>query len=465
VTATRNKAIVMVLAYPFVLLLAASALRARLLEPRRLWQPPVLEPWLENAQPPPPILVGRSLLGYPLYNPDTAVARARFWGVVAGVTLLLSGLPLIMAWRFRSMPFRRLSRTDPLICHLAPWLPRTALILCPVYLAELLAAVYLGEVLVSGSVMYVTPVFALPMAAGAIAFAFGFRGTREFETPPSRLNGILLRPEAQPDLFSLPGIGSVPIAATLHPSVALLDGVTQCQEEVVNGPLLLVPLTLCRVLTKAEFLCLVAQASEPLAWPALGWRYEEAVQSVHQFRWRIIETIQSGMFARWAPGVLPALSLCRYLAEGRPDTSARVMSPSYEGDRTTAAKLGSLDLARAMLKTNVCLRVWSSFEVQMGRDLTSGETRPREYRRLARQFQSAITEDAILTAFRQLEADREPGALQDRLARLGYAGPDDWPKLDFSPAEPAIEMIRDADAIEQALSAAERALFVLERPG
>jgi hypothetical protein len=442
-----TKATVMVLAYPLLLLLAASAVRARLLEPRTFWQPAALE---QNAQPPPPILVGRSLLGYPLFNPDMVVARARFWATVAVATLISCGLPLIAAWRFRSMPSRRPSGTDPSICRLAPWLPRIALMLCPVYLTEFLAAVYLGEVLLNGSVLYVTPVFALPVASGAIAFAFGFHATRGRETPPARLNGILLRPEAQPDLFSLPGIGTVHIAATLHPSVALLDGTTQCHEDVVKGRLLLVPLTLCQVLTKAEFRCLVAQSSEPLAWAALGWQYEAAVQSVHQFRWRMIETTQSGMFARWAPGVLPALSLCIYLTEGRPDTSARVISPSFESDRTTAAKLGSLDLARAMLKTHVCLHVWPSFELQMRR-----ETGPMD-RQLAQQFHDAITGDAIRAAFRHLEANHEAGALPERLARLGYAGPDAWPNLDFSPREPATEMIRNADAIERSLSAAER---------
>lgn len=309
--------------------------------------------------------------------------------------------------------------------------------------------------------MYVTPAIALVLAGGAAFFALGFPGSGGAELPPTRLNAILLRREEQPDLYSLPGAEDIHVAASLEPIIVLVHGRTQCHDDLVDGHLLLVPVPLCGMLTEAEFLCLVEQACLPLRWHQLAWRVESIADSVQQLLRRIRETMLDAALTRTVPAALPAMGLCLILSEGRPDASARVMDASFESDRLTAAKLGSRDWARAMLKSYVAMSLWSRFVRQMSHDLKEPAGQGPSYDLAAREFQGYITEARISEALSQLAENSDPGGLPMRLALLGYSGPEAWPELDFHPVEAAIGRLRDSGALERRLSAGERARFLL----
>src|SRR5215813_14232485 len=260
-----------VLIVPMFLLIITTALQ---------WQ--LGQPWTEYQvdfgpfAPPAPDepMVGSSLLGFRLYEPSAMLARANTWSALAAGTIVLSILALIALWRFRTIPARERAPSDAFWCTWARWLPWVALLAFPLYMIEVARAVYLAEVLVMGAPMYFATALAVVFAPGLVAFPIAFRGTHGIELPPQRLNAMLLRREAQPQLSTLCVDYDVHLAASIEPVTLMFHGNCQCGDETVLGNVLLVPLTLCAITTEAELRCLVVHACMPLKWIPLVWEME-----------------------------------------------------------------------------------------------------------------------------------------------------------------------------------------------
>src|SRR5205814_888323 len=115
----------------------------------------------------------------------------------------------------------------------------------------------------------------------------------------------------QPALFELlletAELKHLTVGVTIGPPLDLLHGRTQFDQQVVKGSALLIPLSLLRTVTVAEFRCLVAQVCLPLRWAPGAWEMIEVATSGRSLSRRIVAAMRDGSLGRLAPGILPAL--------------------------------------------------------------------------------------------------------------------------------------------------------------
>lgn len=459
----QSKLALFAVAIPLLLLVTTGVVVGDLSHGLGIWQPPH-EFWQEGP-PPPPEWVGRTLGGTRLYHPFWVLALARFWSRVAAFSLLVwLGCFLFIQY------FRRLIRNGSFEAAIGlskgvmPVL-YTGLFLFPIHLAEFVAAIYFWDTLTNGGPMFLTPAAAImAFAAGAI-YLVRFRGNRDFEAPPVRLPGKLTSLELQPRLFetvrdAAAAVGGSPpdrLVLDLRPVFSSAIGKVQCDGEAVDGHTMLIPVTLVAALTAEEFRCLCGQSSlqvallHPLPEPLAA-----VVGGVGQM---VIRMAESGRVAFLVPGMGLALSLYQRASHGQ------AQAILFESDRITAAKLGSLDLVRGMLKAEVMIRLWQPFLTKMGADLKAGPRNPDDdpYRSLPAAFVGHVRQSDVSAILSLMGSQRVPGSVTDRLARLGYAEKEGWPALDFAPDVPAAEWIANFEDLDRALSTAERSRFVFER--
>ena len=448
----------MVFAIPFLLLLVCGTLRVQLERPWNLHSVPGLD------GPSEPERVGQSLLSGPLYEPEAMRVRATFWGTLAGATLLICGMLLAVARGVRVVASLPRSGWDAFICGAAAFAPWTGFALIPLFALEAVMAVWLAEVLLQGGVMWAGPAMALTSGISTAIFLVAFWRSDDAERPAVRINGKELEREREPRLFAELDQAAEPfaaarvrVAATLGPPAALLQGRTQLDEEPREGSLLLLPLPLLRLLSGAELRCLVAELCFPLAWPSVALRMQRAAGGSRSLARRMGATLYDVPFARFAPGVLPALGLALEVADVYPDSSAWAVAPDTQVDRMVAARLGSLDLARAILKQAIYEACWPAFLAEAVRHwkrdagVAAGD--------LVERFRASLTADAVSRAIQSLQA---PGGLvAERLAQLGWQEAAAWPALDLDPEEPAWGLIGARRQVEAELAAAERGRHVL----
>jgi hypothetical protein len=135
----------------------------------------------------------------------------------------------------------------------------------------------------------------------------------------------------------------------------------------------------------------------------------------------------------------------------------RVAGAVAESDRIAAARFGSLDLARGLLKQYVAAALWPAFQHQMTAELKAQATpEPNPYEFIGRRFAEFLTPERIAAA-----VSNAPTDFRDRLARLSCA---ELPEIAFFPFAPSLLLLRHAEALERELSTAERARVVFERP-
>lgn len=449
----------MVVGIPFLLLFVCGSLRLALARPWTLWHPP------DFAGLQIPEMVGRSVFGYPLHSPSAMLLHAAFWGTVAGVTLLVSALLLGAVIGLLHLPDMPRSRWDSAICRVAGAAPRVALFLTPLYSAELIAAFYLTEVLLNGSITYVGHAMALPIAVSTPVFLIGLWRSGSADRPAARVNGKLLDAAAQPRLFQAiaealgePAPERAAVGVTVASPAVLVQGLTQVGDETRDGNLLLLPLPLCRVLSVAELRCLVAGLCAPLAWPSVAGQIQQASRGARSLARRIAATLQDVPLGRFVPGVFPAFGLAMALAETYPDSSAWAVTPNAQVDRAVAARLGTLDLVRAVLKSALCEALWPPFETEVAR-AWKREGAGSEPPGLIEAFRATLTREAVEAALGELAAPGSP--VHDRVAQLGWSSPSDWPALDLDPEDSALSLLEDRDRLDRDLTEAERARFVL----
>jgi hypothetical protein len=391
--------------------------------------------------------------------------HAAFWGTLAGVTLLASALLLGSVIALLHLPDMPRTRWDSVLCRVGGAAPRLALFLTPLYSAELIAAFYLTEVLLNGSITYVGHAMALPIAVSTPVFLFGLWRSGSADRPAARVNGRLLDPGAQPRLFRAieeaaaePAGDRATVGITLASPAVLVQGRTQVGDETRDGNLLLLPLPLCRLLSVAELRCLVAGLCAPLAWPSVAGQIQIASRGARSLARRIAATLQDVPLGRFVPGVFPAFGLAMTLAETYPDSSAWAVTPNAQVDRMVAARLGTLDLARAVLKSALCEACWPPFEIEVARGWKR-EGAGGERAGLVEAFRATLTAEAVGEAVGAVAVPGNP--VHDRLAQLGWSNPADWPALALDPEDPAIGLIEGRDELERELTDAERARFVL----
>jgi hypothetical protein len=458
----RSRLSLVILFVPACLLAISAAVRASLMQPWTVWRPPILDPWHPGAQPPPPERVGHTLLGGRLYAPSTVLARARFTGNLAMATLAIALLPALVFHRF-SLLVVRPSPWAAWVCAAARWMLRGSPLLAVLYLGQIVAIVYFGEVLASGGATFVTPACILIILFATAAYLFRRWQSPAAETAPPRVNGRPLERAREPELFAAlddagrcaAGAAADRVLATLQPPIALAEGPLQCGD-LIEGHILLVPLPLCAILSVEELRALAAEQLAPLGWH--GGPYAERIFAVHR-------EAQTRM-ARLAPPdtafgrlsfILPGIAFCILALLPAEDVDQLSADATAESDRIAAARFGTVDLARGLLKSYLALALWPRFHYEMAAELKSWQRapQPHPYEFIGRRFPQYLTPERVSPILATAPAD-----LRDRLARFGQTP---MMELDFLPAEPALGLLREADAIDRELSAAERARVVFER--
>jgi hypothetical protein len=452
----RSRLSLVILFVPALLLGATAAVRVALMQPWTVWQPPIDEPWLPNAQAPPAEIVGRNLFGGRLYSPRTVLARARVAGTAAAATLVLVAAVLVLLGRFRLLAARP-SPWAAWICGTARAALRVSGLLAIVYLLELLAAVYFLEVLLSGGATFVTPAYGCLIVLGSAVHLYRVWSEPGADTPAPRINANLLDRAEQPELFAelariakaAAECGVEHVAAMLEPDFAMAVGPLQCGETVVEGYIALVSLPLSACLTVEEFRAVAAQSFAPIAWH--GGAYASRIRGVHRRAEQLYRKLAPRDTTVGRVSVfLPRLGFCMLALQPAEDESQRFADAVTEADRIAAARFGSRDLARGLLKSHVALDLWPPYYREMTAQLKCGQ--PHAYEFIGRGFAEHVAEKGIAAGV--------PEVLRTRLERLGIDG---LPALDFQPAESALALFRVARSLDRALSAAERARVVFER--
>lgn len=461
----RSRLFLLILFVPACLLGTAALVRMELLRAWTVWQPPIEEPWLANAQPPPAQIVGQTFFGGRLYSPSTVLARTRFAATAAIATLGGVALLLVVVSRFRMLAIRPSPRA-PWLCAATRWTLRASPLLSAVYVCELIAIAYFMEVLSSGGVSFVTPAYTLMILFGAAVYLYRTLSAPGDEVVTLRLNGILLDRGQEPDLFAeLDAVASAAAggpagqaAVMLEPQLTLVQGPLLCGDTRVDGYLTLLPLPLCRHVTMEEWRALAAQQMAPLAWR--GGIYADRIEPVYREAARLLRRLAppDTAFARLS-AFLPGIGLCILALEPAEGQRDRVDEAIAETNRVAAARFGSLDLARGLLKTHVCVLLWADFYREMEDELKSFDAtpHPHPYEFVAQRFAGFLTAERVAESLAAV-----PGHLREAIARLGCP---ELPSLDFEPSQPALALLRGAPELDRKLSAAERARIVFERPG
>ena len=391
----------------------------------------------------------------PTWHPALLAARvlvqARFLGTLAGMTLVLAAAIYLAGTRRK---------------HLVLTV-RAAMLLYPLYLAEVIAFVYLVEILLQGSVTYLTPAIAIAPGASAVVFLWNLWQYRALEAPAPRVRGLALDRALQPEFFAVidagaSGIGGVTpdhVVLVMAPQVQLMHDGAQVEGETLNGRVMVVSFLLAGMLTHEEFRCAVGHCFAFLRF--FGGKEppgRAAFLQAQRMRLRIAEAFRaSGLRGLGALGMIPAVRLLE-LSSGPPAPPAVQTVFGMVSDRTVAARLGSLDQARALVKAVLAAARWPRFLAKVETEIKRGPN--PEYDRLAMAFGQFVESMSYRDLCRKL-ADRTP--LKPGLEALGLHDAERWQDLDLYLAEPAADLLRDRERLESELSKAERALLVLER--
>lgn len=459
-----SKLALLSLAVPLTLLTITGVVVVDLSRGLSLWQPPH-QFW---ETPPAPQWVGATLSGSRLYHPRLVLARARWWGGAAACTLLICGALFLFVRYYHGLIARcSIPRATGLAGAVIPAI-YLGIVLFPVYLAEFVAIVYFCEVLTQGGVMFATP------AAAVVALIFGaacllkFISNLDIEPLPISISGKLTTREEQPRLFAAIDTAAEAAGAACPDRVALdlppvfisAIGPVRCEGQRIEGYLQVVSLTLARSLRPEEFRSLTAQAAVQV-W--LSGSLPGPIASVFEKAVRLqTRMAESGLRSLV---IVPAIGLCVGLRLSTASPKVRALGILREGDRLAAAKLGSLDLVRGLLKSAVLVQLWPKFLAAMATELRTRTQPPTEdpYELLASTFLNHIGGDEISAALAAVASRQQPGTIADRVARLGFPERENWPVLNFRPEVSAAGWINELESWERMLSSAERAKFVFER--